>query len=309
MEVDQKIRSISTVANGLDEKKQKIIDLVKSAGKKGIFDADIIQIEPVPQQRVDIINDLLRNHIIKLFRVKEKNNYKYNENHEMSVTLSKNITSEEKLVYDHIAKAGGKGIWNRELKTKTGVPDKLLNKMTKSLASKKVIKIINSVQEPKKKLFMLYHLKPSTSITGGPWYTNQEFDEGFVSVLNQQCYLYLEQKREKAKAQDLGPLIEKNASFAPSADVLKYIMDMGLTTQKLEVTDVEMILDSLVYDGKVERVTTSDGNNMYRAIARLVEGTGLVKSPCGLCPVRKNCSDVGNITPITCQYFGEWLSY
>ncbi|KAL7307131.1 hypothetical protein TKK_0000857 [Trichogramma kaykai] len=131
---------------------------------------------------------------------------------------------------------------------------------------------------------MLYDLKPSTSITGGPWYTDQEFDEVFVNTLNQQCYLYLEQKREKAKVQDLGPLIEKNASFAPSADVWKYIMDMGLTTPKLEVTDVEMILDSLVYDG-------------------------LVKSPCGLCPVRKNCSDVGNITPITCQYFGEWLSY
>ncbi|XP_023314890.1 DNA-directed RNA polymerase III subunit RPC6-like [Trichogramma pretiosum] len=154
---------------------------------------------------------------------------------------------------------------------------------------------------------MLYDLKPSTSITGGPWYTDQEFDEVFVNTLNQQCYLYLEQKREKAKAQDLGPLIEKNASFAPSADVLKYIM--GFTTQKLEVTDVEMILDSLVHDGKVERVTTSDGNNMYRAIARLVEGTGLVKSPCGLCPVRKDCSDVGNITPNTCQYLGEWLSY
>ncbi|CAB0030535.1 unnamed protein product [Trichogramma brassicae] len=177
-------------------------------------------IEPDIKQRIAIINDLLGKQIIKLFKVNDQYNYKYNANHEMSVKLP---TKEETLIYDLIAKAGDKGIWNRELKEKTKAPDQRLTKITKSLASKKLIKIISS--------------------------------------------------------------------------------------QQLDVPDLEMILDSLIYDGKVDKVTTSDGNNMYRAIARLVEGTGLMKTPCGVCPVRKNCSDVGNITPITCQYFGEWLSY
>ncbi|KAL7307132.1 hypothetical protein TKK_0000858 [Trichogramma kaykai] len=114
------------------KKKQKIIDLVKYAGKKGIFDADIAQIEPVPQQRVQIINDLLQKLIIKLFLINEK----YNENHEISEKLSKNITREEQLIYDHIAKAGSKGIWNRELKNIIKATDQQLARITKTLVSK-----------------------------------------------------------------------------------------------------------------------------------------------------------------------------
>ncbi|CAB0030544.1 unnamed protein product [Trichogramma brassicae] len=82
-----------------------------------------------------------------------------------------NVSAQETLIYDLIAKAGDKGIWNRELKEKTKAPDQRLTKITKSLASKKLIKIISSVKDnTRKKLFMLYNLKPSTSITGGVCY-------------------------------------------------------------------------------------------------------------------------------------------
>ena len=41
---------------------------------------------------------------------------------------------------------------------------------------------------------MLYDLMPDESITGGAWYSDQDFESEFVQVLNQQCLKFLEQK-------------------------------------------------------------------------------------------------------------------
>lgn len=48
-----------------------------------------------------------------------------------------------------------------------------------------------------------------------------------------------------------------------------------------------MILNTLVYDGKVERTLAGDGSNLYRAIQPLLNSPGLIRTPCGLCPVRQ----------------------
>lgn len=48
-----------------------------------------------------------------------------------------------------------------------------------------------------------------------------------------------------------------------------------------------MILNTLVYDGKVERILAGDGSNLYRAIQPLVTSPGLIRTPCGVCPVRR----------------------
>lgn len=54
---------------------------------------------------------------------------------------------------------------------------------------------------------------------------------------------------------------------------------------KLSVEDLEMILNTLVYDGKVERTLSGDGGILYRAIEPLLDSPGLIKSTCGVCPV------------------------
>jgi len=54
---------------------------------------------------------------------------------------------------------------------------------------------------------------------------------------------------------------------------------------KLSVRDIEIILNTLVYDDKIERKPSGD-KNLYRSIQPLVNLPGLVRSPCGLCPVR-----------------------
>lgn len=57
------------------------------------------------------------------------------------------------------------------------------------------------LQASKKKVYMLYNLEPDRSITGGAWYSGQDFESEFVEVLNQQCYKFLQQKAESTSTE------------------------------------------------------------------------------------------------------------
>jgi len=50
-------------------------------------------------------------------------------------------------------------------------------------------------------------------------------------------------------------------------------------------------MNTLIYDGKVERSIAAGGGDgdskLYRAIKSLVPTTGLMRMPCGSCPVSK----------------------
>ena len=65
---------------------------------------------------------------------------------------------------------------------------------------------------------------------------------------------------------------------------------------ELSMDDIETILNTLIYDGKVEMTIIAakegtvgcvDGQmKLYRGVNPIIQSTGLVKAPCGLCPVR-----------------------
>ena len=108
---------------------------------------------------------------------------------------NKGSDAEEKVVYSIIEDAGNKGIWLRDVRFKSNLNQKVLNKVIKSMESKKLIKSIKAVNALKKKVYMLYNLEPDRSVTGGFWYSNdQDFEVEFVDILNQQCYRYLKNK-------------------------------------------------------------------------------------------------------------------
>jgi len=49
--------------------------------------------------------------------------------------------------------------------------------------------------------------------------------------------------------------------------------------------DIETILDTIIYDGKVEKTILSDMSKAYRAVEPLLPSPGMVQVPCGVCPV------------------------
>lgn len=76
---------------------------------------------------------------------------------------------------------------------------------------------------------------------------------------------------------------------------------------KLDEDDLETILKTVVYDGKAERIVQVDGGSLYRAIESPLPLAGLIQTPCGICPIVKNCSTKGDVTPKSCQYLTDWL--
>ena len=74
--------------------------------------------------------------------------------------------------------------------------------------------------------FRLYNLEPDQSVTGGAWYSDQDFESEFVEILNQQCSRFLESKLDTAKKSKAGPLVARNLSIASLDEVHKFIADL-----------------------------------------------------------------------------------
>jgi DNA-directed RNA polymerase III subunit RPC6 len=106
----------------------------------------------------------------------------------------------------------------------------------------------------------------------------------------------------------------------PNVDELTgYIHDMGITSQLLVSTEIQELLDIMVYDGKIEKVVmgSSEGREAatgYKATRRTLKdehelGSVLTEAPCGRCPVFDICQEGGPVNPRDCTYLEEWLQF
>lgn len=78
-----------------------------------------------------------------MFKTKDKLLYKYKDLSKKNVV--KGADNEEKIVYKIIEEAGNKGIWIRDIRFKSNLNMTQLNKVLKSLETKKIIKAVKSV--------------------------------------------------------------------------------------------------------------------------------------------------------------------
>lgn len=280
---------------------------------KGINDELIQKNEPQlqVQQRVAAINRLLTMGKIELLRASSGLIYRLKCT--SGASQIKGIDNQDRLVYQVIESAGNKGIWIRDIRHKCNLMLTEVNKILKNLESKKLIKAVQSVAASKKKVYMLFNLDPDRSITGGAWYSGQDFESEFVEVLNQQCFKFLQQKEDNAsKELSLSPNARHRSSYASSEEVLNFITDLGISKVKLTPEDIETILNTLIYDGKVEMmlVASNDGTDkLYRSVRMLVDAADVTRAPCTVCPVFNQCRPGGVICPEKCVYMNEWMEY
>lgn len=195
---------------------------------------------------------------LELFNQGEKLVYKFKN--PGSSSKIKGADNEEKIVYSIIEKAGNEGVWAKDLRNASGLVQTTLSKILKKLVNEKIIKTVKcvnvskpsfvyflvimwvclnsikflhlfliSLQAPRKVVYMLYGLEPDSSVTGGAWYNDQDFESEFVDVLNQYCFHFLRQKKELVKNCKEGPIAAQNMASASSADVWKYISELGIS--------------------------------------------------------------------------------
>ncbi|XP_064382241.1 DNA-directed RNA polymerase III subunit RPC6-like isoform X2 [Halichondria panicea] len=263
---------------------------------KGITDEMLANDQPNvhTELRMKALQRLLSQGKVDL--LKQGTTLMYRARSSSSQSKTKGFEKEERLVYQIIEDSSNKGIWVRDIRIKCNLLQTQLMRILRSLESRKLIKSVKSVQASKRKVYMLYELSPDESVTGGAWYSDQDFESEFVKVLNQQCHKFLKQKAFKAQSDHKDPISRKSASYSTTAEVCKFITELGISKVSLTTGNIETILNTLLYDGLAEFTLVSSGQEgeglqrIYRAVNPLIANTGYSRVPCGVCPVTHHYS-------------------
>jgi DNA-directed RNA polymerase III subunit RPC6 len=287
---------------------------------EGIPDVDLAaKISHIPvTDRAVAINRLLSQRKLQIF--KDGDALVYKEVKQDEAVKFKGLSSEDLLVYQIIQQSGNTGIWTKELKQKSNLPQTQIGKIFKSLEARKLIKAVKHVAQQNRKVYMLYELEPSREITGGAWYTEHEYDAEFIHVLREQCVKFI--------------LARGTVTLE---DVCDFVKQTKLSHVELGQEEVLQIVNTLVYDGKVDAheeleldkerdpddpAAEHGGDDdddldymenvivVYRpASLPIPKSSAFTAVPCGVCPVFQECAPGGLVSPETCQYMQDWLSF
>lgn len=178
-----------TGGGGLDIKSLKeqlyttTISVLEDLDVKHIKQADI---EEMGIEGMDDLNDMLQ--VVqalvdeKLFKlVQDDGSIAWKVRSRDEAKRYRVLKPEEAVVYELIDDAGQDGIWTKTIKTKTNLHDSHFNQAIKHLSGKGYIMEMKSVEHPSRKMWIKASLQPSERATGGPWYTDGELDEEFIS--------------------------------------------------------------------------------------------------------------------------------
>ncbi|KAK8794151.1 hypothetical protein WA171_003276 [Blastocystis sp. BT1] len=135
---------------------------------------------------VQVIQDLLNENRLKMFQGPSGYVYQLVSLDQADKKSQFNdLGDAEMLVYQCIERTGNQGIWIREIKARTGLHSQAINRIIKKLVQRKLIKSFKSIASKMKIMYILYDMELPKDITGGPWYSEQEFDVGFVDAVSQ----------------------------------------------------------------------------------------------------------------------------
>jgi DNA-directed RNA polymerase III subunit RPC6 len=104
------------------------------------------------------------------------------------------LSAEQELVYGLIDEAGDDGIWSKTIKARSNLHDAVFRSAIKHLETKSMISDMKSVEHPTRKMYIKASIRPSDRATGGPWYSDGELDEEFISMMMTILYEHIKKK-------------------------------------------------------------------------------------------------------------------
>ena len=245
--------------------------------------------------RLQALNSLLKENRIRAVQNKEK------------MILFEIVVEEqspEDAVYKIIQAEGKNGIWTRNIRTESKLPQLILNKVLKTLEQKKLIKTVKTITN--KKLYILFDLEPDESVTGGACYESGVLSD-VLKNLKEACFQYVFNKYEKVfnnlvsdnNSDDYG--INSNDIYATSKELFEEF-DKRKVFADIKINELEHILDILVYESKLTKIKFGTSSkyrfNSYHRIK-----TDLFHSPCLVCHLYNDCLPGSvNISPENCDY-------
>jgi DNA-directed RNA polymerase III subunit RPC6 len=250
------------------------------------------------EARAGAYNALLAAHRLQVFAGDEGQEPRYRAMAAAETYKYKGLTSEDALVLQVIENAGNVGIWTRDIKQRTNVPQARVNRTLRLLEDRLLVKHVKSVQHASRKVYMLANLTPAEEISGGPWYRAEDNqpDQEFIEALRR--------------------VVLRRLEGAPRslADLTRHISTTGVSIAPLSMKHMDHIMRTLVLDELVQEVEGAEGADAGARVFRREAAppgearTRLTSVPCGVCPVFDACHDGGVVSPERCQYYAEWLA-
>ncbi|KAL3534144.1 hypothetical protein ACH5RR_002605 [Cinchona calisaya] len=221
-----------------------------------------------------------------------------------SNSLNDSLVDADRAVFNVIKSKEDMGIWTRDIKWETSLPENVVNKSLKSLLNKKLIKEVVNIKNKGRKHYMAAEFEPSKEVTGGAWYVEGNLDKELINVLKGLCLKII------------------NSQKVVTVDgVYDFLKKHKVTTFDCTKQQIAEILNSMVLDNEIIEVK-STGLGEYHSFPigticyRIASGAGLGKGlkigamasiPCGMCPRISQCTPDGIISPSTCMYYKKWL--
>ncbi|RLN47477.1 hypothetical protein BBJ28_00004222 [Nothophytophthora sp. Chile5] len=273
-------------------------------------------------QLPDVINALLGEGKIKIFKKGSVLSYGIVGAEEAERIRGLTYVADAEAV-EEIERAGNKGIWTRDIKAHTNIPQvwhQIVTKTLRLLETRRLVKSVKSISSKNKKLFMLFDLGnalsvrlivPSTEITGGPWYNEQEFDHVFIDTLSTFVYEVIKASVPALLGLASSPVFVLLTGLCPVLSVqgmstLNAITDKvhasGISKVALGPEEIRSIIQTLMYDGRVEEVRSVRLTSAVRP-APLTLVSVVVLS----LQVFDQCEEGNIISPRSCLYMTKWL--
>ncbi|WFC95578.1 34-kDa subunit of RNA polymerase III (C) [Malassezia brasiliensis] len=213
-----------------------------------------LRLNDVPiEEQLLAINGLLKK---SLFNAqKGPNGIQYVAVSKDEASLLGTMDANELIIYNHIKDAKNEGIWTKMIKARTNLHQTIMNRCLKLLEQKQLVKAVKSVKFPTRKIYMLYDLTPSIELSGGPWYTDNELDTGFIHELSMACLRFIQSKSwpKDGRSSALYPS-SHTAELPTASSVHRYLKAAKLTDTELEPEHVVALLDLLIYDNEIEKI-------------------------------------------------------
>jgi len=221
------------------------------------------------------------------------------------------------LVYQLIEKAGNQGAWSRSLKDRSNLQTHTITRVTQELLKRNLIKEVKSVQNRTRKVFMLIDVEPAKEVSGGTWYQDGVFAEGWVNGLREQCREHMSQNSDRlVTLDDLYDKISSQPIAGATKSATKENVEAIMRTLELE-EEVHVVEDRSVTGGEkaycmIQRGINSGPFDIFAArlpsfITNEEPQRAQLSIPCLSCPLQDACCPGGRICPERCEYLAAWL--
>ena len=208
------------------------------------------------------------------------------------------------LVLDAVKFSGTDGIEASTIVSRTKLLKTEVTKTLKQLIDRQIITETRSFTNKAKKMYLVAGVLPSTSVTGGTFYTSsgyeREVDFPFVEVVRSSALEFVQERG------------------AVSAMQVKSFLDSLQLPKSLSVRETELMMRTLELDGDVIATRTGGQQPHFTVvrgrslISRSSVGSTVSVStqfPCTTCPQLERCSlgGTGAVSTRTCTYLSDWL--